>query len=331
MPHLAALRAPAVACVAIALSVGSPGAPAPAGPPPVIVGRWDVTIVDAAGTARPSWFEVRAETPGLTVRMVGPIGGPFAMPVVAWDGGRLELRESNGARWRGDFDGRRLTGSIDTVAWPAGSGTSRPDPPAARDRTAPSLRWTAERAPELGRRAVRWGSSIRLFDGRSLAGWRPRHAGPGTGWVVRDGVLANLRPADDLVTARAWSDFKLRLLFRLEPGSDSGVHLRGRYEVQLTDRDDPAPIAGTTGSIYGMVPPEFTARAVPGEWNTLEVVLVGREVSVTLNTIRVITRQPIPGITGDALDAHEGLPGPIMLQGRLGAVEFRDIEITPAL
>jgi hypothetical protein len=58
--------------------------------------------------------------------------------------------------------------------------------------------------------------------------------------------------------------------------------------------------------------------------------LVGRLVSVVLNGKAVINRQEIPGITGGALDGDETGPGPLMLQGDHGPVEFRAIVLIPA-
>ena len=58
--------------------------------------------------------------------------------------------------------------------------------------------------------------------------------------------------------------------------------------------------------------------------------LVGRRVTVVLNGKRIISEQEIPGPTGGALDSKEGAPGPIMLQGDHGPVEYRNLTITPA-
>jgi 3-keto-disaccharide hydrolase len=57
---------------------------------------------------------------------------------------------------------------------------------------------------------------------------------------------------------------------------------------------------------------------------------VGRVVTVTLNDELIIDRQTIPGITGGALDSDEGSPGPILIQGDHGPIEFRNLKLTPA-
>jgi hypothetical protein len=57
---------------------------------------------------------------------------------------------------------------------------------------------------------------------------------------------------------------------------------------------------------------------------------VGRIVTVIANGKTIIQNQIIPGITGGALDSREGEPGPIMMQGDHGVIEYRNIVITPA-
>jgi hypothetical protein len=52
-------------------------------------------------------------------------------------------------------------------------------------------------------------------------------------------------------------------------------------------------------------------------------------VTVVLNGERIIDRQTIPGVTGGALDSDEGSPGPILLQGDHGRVDFRKVILTP--
>ncbi|MFN5932191.1 MAG: DUF1080 domain-containing protein, partial [Sphingobacteriales bacterium] len=113
-------------------------------------------------------------------------------------------------------------------------------------------------------------------------------------------------------------------------GSNSGVYLRGRYEIQVCDTRGPEPARDSLGAIYGFIIPNRPAWKNPGEWQTLDVTLVGRIVTVALNGQTIISEQPIPGITGGALDSKEGEPGPIMLQGDHGPIDYRNIIIRPA-
>lgn len=302
-------RALPLAGLALLVATASAGGARSADRPLPVAGRWDVSVA-SRGFTWPAWFEITESEAGLAMRMVGTAGAPFAVPFVTWDGSTLEFRTAEGEHWRGSLRGRVMTGTLNQEG----------------------VTWVAVRAPRLETpQAARWGQPVELFDGRTLAGWRPRHAGTPHGWTVRHGALANVEARADLRTVRTYRNFKLSLSFRLQPGSDSGVHLRGRYEVQLTDRADPASFAGGTGSIYGMVAPEGAVTCAAGQWHTLEVTLLGREVTVVLDGKAVLQGAPIPGITGDALDSREGSPGPIVLQGYLGQVEFRDIVIVPAL
>src|SRR5262249_17309759 len=98
------------------------------------------------------------------------------------------------------------------------------------------LEWTAQRAPSLKRqRPPAWGEPVELFNGTYLTGWKPRHGGKKNGWVVRGGLLINDRPGNDLLTHKKFTDFKLHAEFRYPRGSNSGLYLRGRYEVQIED------------------------------------------------------------------------------------------------
>ena len=169
-----------------------------------------------------------------------------------------------------------------------------------------------------------------MFDGLTLDGWRTRHFSASHRWCVLESSLVNSDPGDDLVSLEHFRNFKLSLQYRLEPHADSGVHLRGRYEIQLTDRLDPAQDVGRTGAIYGFLAPTQSADSPAGQWNTLEATLIGPRVWVAINGRTLIDGREIPGITGDALDSDEGDAGPIMLQGYLGRVAFRNIEITLA-
>src|SRR3546814_8213858 len=54
-------------------------------------------------------------------------------------------------------------------------------------------------------------------------------------WVVRDGILTSPHSGANLVSEQEFTDFKLHVEFRYQEGSNSGVYLRGRYEVQIED------------------------------------------------------------------------------------------------
>jgi hypothetical protein len=190
--------------------------------------------------------------------------------------------------------------------------------------------WTGERAPDLKRRGEpTWGKPTSLFNGKDLSGWRPSDPKATATWKVENGTLVSPGHGPDLITDAKFEDFKLHVEFNCAPKSNSGVYLRGRYEVQI--EDDPVPEGPTmrTGSVYGFLAASPEQPRRPGEWQTYDITLVGRVVTLVQNGQTIIDKQEIPGITGGALDSHEGLPGPIYLQGSEdGHVAFRNITIT---
>jgi predicted neuraminidase len=284
--------------------------------PARVVGRWDINIA-APGTNLPSWLEVkRSGNSTLVGRFVGIVGS--ARPISKIEFANNVLRFSIPPQWEngkndlqleGTLEGDRLTGSMTD--------------PAGNRHT-----WTASRAPTLRRSSLpEWGSPVNLINGSDLAAWRPS---ANSQWRVMDQVLTNAKAGANLVTRDTFTDFKLRLEFRYPKGGNSGVYLRGRYEVQIEDTAGLEPASEHLGGIYGFLAPNENAARQAGEWQTFDITLVGRLVTVVLNGKTVIGNQEIPGITGGALDSDEGAPGPVMLQGDHGPIEFRNIILTPA-
>ncbi len=286
--------------------------------PPSVVGRWDLKVRGPEGEY-PSWLEVRRSGfRTLVGSFVGRFGSARPISRVEFDKGRVRFtlppqweRRADDLTFEGKLEGDVLRGET-------------------TDDKGKRCRWEARRAPPLTRdHAPRWGEPVELFNGRDLAGWEPRTPGVKNGWLVRDGVLANADPGNDLLTGRKFTDFKLRAEFRYPRRSNSGIYLRGRYEVQIEDNFGEEPDSHKIGGVYGFLTPCVNAGKEAGAWQALEVTLVGRAVTVVLNGVRVIDRQAIPGITGGALDGDEGAPGPVLLQGDHGPVEFRKITLTP--
>ena len=173
-----------------------------------------------------------------------------------------------------------------------------------------------------------WGSPIKLLDQNDLNGWQP--LGAANQWTVKNGVLSSPKSGVNLRTARTFEDFKLHVEFRYPKESNSGVYLRGRHEVQIEDDYGREPYSHRFSGIYGFITPSEIAARPAGEWQTYDITLVGRMVTVVANGKQVICNREIPGITGGAIDSNEGAPGPIYLQGDHGPVEYRNIVITPA-
>lgn len=191
-----------------------------------------------------------------------------------------------------------------------------------------TLHFTGVRAPSLTRTEPPiWGSPINLLDDNMSRWVIPEN----NKFRMIDGILVNEEVGGNLVTTQAFDDFKLSVEFRYPRGSNSGIYLRGRYEVQIEDNYGMPTDDILIGGIYGFIEPSVNAAKRAGEWQTYEITLVGRHVTVVHNGIEVISNRPIPGITGGSLDSNEGEPGPIMIQGDHGPVEFRKFVITPSL
>lgn len=306
----------------LALTLGLCGEPlhsaTPASADDAAIGRWDITLQTPAG-AVPSWLEIRRSgSRTLVGQFVGIVGS--ARPISRIEMKDGELRFAIPAQWekgpedlsfQGRVQGDRMTGS---VTFP--------------DRKRHEL--TAVRAPSLrnpSNATVQWGDPLRLLNGKDLTGWRALGE---SHWEVADGVLRNTASGGaNLVTERKFTDFKLHVELRLPAGSNSGVYLRGRYEVQIADTLG-EPASDGLGAVYGFIAPSEDAGKGPNEWQSLDITLVGRRITVMVNSKTVICDQEIPGITGGALDSDEGAPGPLLLQGDHGPVEFRNLVLTPA-
>jgi hypothetical protein len=192
-----------------------------------------------------------------------------------------------------------------------------------------TLNWQGSRAPRLARaHAPVWTAPIRLLNQNDLNGWQPM--GSSNQWVVRNGVLSSPRSGVNLRTSRTFGDFKLHIEFRYPRESNSGVYLRGRHEVQIEDDYGREPDSHRFSGVYGFISPSEIAAKPAGQWQTYDITLVGRMLTVVANGKTVICNQEIPGITGGALDSNEGAPGPLYLQGDHGPIEYRNIVITPA-
>jgi hypothetical protein len=150
-------------------------------------------------------------------------------------------------------------------------------------------------------------------------------------WKVVDGILVSPTHGPEIINERKFQDFKLHIEFNCAANCNSGVYLRGRYEVQVEDNSIQEPPSHHMGGVYGFIAPSPEQPRKPGQWQSYDITLIGRTITVVQNGQMIINQQEIPGITGGALDSHEELPGPIYLQGSEdGHVTYRSIVITPA-
>jgi hypothetical protein len=282
------------------------------------LGRWDLTVTRPDGE-HASWIEIKETDGKLSAEFVGRWGNARALPSIEIQGKHVKFvspAAEEGRKTDMVFDGTLSGGKLE-------GSTTGPD--------GTPWKWVGVRAPALKRtKAPEWGEPIHLFNGKDLAGWKPSRAG-GPDWTVADGMMVKPPQSPEMITEQKFQDFKLHVEFNCGPEANSGVYLRGRYEVQVETQSEAAPPNRHMGAIYGFIAPEPMQPRTAGAWQTYDVTLIGRRVTVVQNGITIIKDKEIPGITGGALDSHEADPGPIYLQGgEDGRVQFRNIVITPA-
>jgi len=285
-----------------------------------VLGRWDMTVQGADGTSYPSWLEVRLrKETELMASFVGRFGSMRYATKAEYSNGQLTVaipaQYEAGPKelvFTGKLTGEQLAGTI-------------------IDENGKTIQWTAKRAPALlATKAATWGKTIQLFNGKDLTGWKLRNNANPNCWSVADGAMTNKMPCSDIISEQKFTDFKLHVEFQVPANGNSGVYLRGRYETQISDGYKQAIDSLRMGAIYGWLKPVVDAAKSPTEWQTLDVTLVGRKVTVVFNGQTIIDNETIPGITGGALDSDEAAPGPIMLQGDHTKILYRKVEITPA-
>jgi hypothetical protein len=181
----------------------------------------------------------------------------------------------------------------------------------------------------IARRERTWSEPIRLFNGKDLTDWSYQPSGAENHWHAAEGIMVNRKGGANIFTNGTFTDFKLELEVRVPEGGNSGMYLRGRYEVQVADDHGKAPSPGGMGAVYGRVIPIANASKPAGEWNLFEITFVNYWLTVVLNDRTIVDNQLIEGITGGALDSRERLPGPILLQGDHGPIEYRNLWLTP--
>jgi Domain of Unknown Function (DUF1080) len=286
----------------------------------LFLGRWDM-ILKAPGHEYPSWLEIRLEDGKLAAQMVGRWGNARPLPKIELSDGRLTFVSPKEEEdlptdmvFTGKLTGDTLSGSV--TGPKSGAWT-----------------WTGRRAPLLQAKGTpKWGEPVSLFNGKDLTGWKMSEPKPETVWKVENGTLISPGEGPEIVNQQKFQDFKLHIEFNCSPNANSGVYLRGRYEVQIEDNSIQEPPSHHTGGVYGFLAPSPEMPRKPGEWQAFDITLIGRTITVIQNGTTIIDRQEIPGITGGALDSHEELPGPIYLQGSENShVAFRNIIVTPAI
>lgn len=279
------------------------------------VGHWDFNVTTPHGNGA-NWLGITQKADGLSI-WFQPTGGhvhPVSDYTVKGSHLTMKVSEASNNRpamiWELEAHNGKLTGTQKVG-----------------DKT---IQLTGVRAPELNRSAPKaWTKPESLFDGKDLDGWKPIGDTAQSHWVVKDGFLVNEKRGANLETTRKFTDFKLHFEVNCPEDANSGFYLRGRYELQLEyEPVGTEPPERRMGSIYGRIAPSTELPRKPGQWESFDVTLVGRTVTVVRDGTETIDHKKIEGITGGALDANEGEPGVFYIQGdHTGGLKFRNITV----
>jgi len=239
-----------------------------------IEGRWDITI-NMQGKEAPSWLEVtHSGTHYLVGQFVGTGGSARPISQVNFSDGKVSFsippqwESGNNLNFEATLQGDSLSG---TITFPDGK----------------TYNCTAVRAPSLSTKTkAAWGKPIHIFNGINLKGWHA--SGETNQWVVENGILKSAKPGSNIITDATFTNFKLHVEFRYPENGNSGVYLRGRYEVQIVANNDDEPSKNVLGGIYGFLSPSELVAKKPGEWQTYDITLTGRMVTVIANGKTII-------------------------------------------
>jgi hypothetical protein len=298
-------------------------------------GGWALTLPgDHTG-----WLGVASNGKRIDAQMLWVSGSVFKLDGARLDGDKLVLmrrRQTNGKTGKINLT-ETITATRDGDSLQLVSVTPKADG-SGEDRA----EFTGKRlppmppAPDLSK--ITFGDPVQLFNGNNLDGWRLVETGAANGWSAHDGILSNQQTQEEgqprknygnLRTVAEFEDFNLRAETRVPKDGNSGVYIRGIYEVQVYDSYGKPLDSHNMGAIYSRIKPAFAAEKPAGEWQTLDITFVDRHATVVLNGIKIIDNQPVLGPTGGALWPEVDRPGPIYLQGDHTGIEYRNIVLRP--
>jgi hypothetical protein len=301
------------------------------------VGRWALTI--PGGDA--GWLGVVEKDGNLSASILWGGGSVVPVTAVKMEGDKLVLTrvEESGRGEKKIRSTETITAKVDGNNLKFTTVTKRSNGSEGKPQD-----FTGKRIPPLPGKPdlakVKFGKPVVLFDGKSLDGWKLTDPGAKSGWSIENGVLVNNPVQPDpnkhisysnLRTVAEFEDFNLKLEVNVGKGENSGVYLRGIYEVQVCDSFGKPLDSHNMGGVYSRITPTESAEKAPGEWQTMDLTLVDRHVTVVLNGKKIIDNEPVLGCTGGALWSDEFKPGPIYLQGDHTGIKYRNIVIAPVV
>jgi hypothetical protein len=287
-------------------------------------GRWDLTTVNRP---RAWWLELTGVgSPKPAGKFVSIYGGDMnTVDTAAVENGELRFTIANPGRnangpapvYRARLVNGKLEGTVETP----GAG-------------AEPVKWTGVRAPVIADKddgSWKEGKPIELFNGKDLSGWKALNPAAEMKWSYKDGILRNAPPTTDLISEQKFWNFKLHVDFRIVEHSNSGIGLRGRYEIQILDDFGKPPGTHGAAALYSRVAPSVNASKPAGEWQSYDIRLVGRTLTVVHNGTKVLDKVEIEGLTAIANNSDEAEPGPFIIQGDHSYVEIKSFLVTPLL
>jgi hypothetical protein len=274
------------------------------------IGRWDFDVASDRAVGA-NWLSVEQKGPNDYEIWFQPTGGHVhTVKDYKLEGSHLVLNLGTDDTWELTAAGGHLTGTEKHG-----------------DKT---REVNGVRAPALKRKAPKaWSDPEPLFNGKNLDGFEPIGDPSKSHWMVKDGELVNEEHGANLKTTRTFDDFKVHFEVNCPEEANSGFYLRGRYEIQLEYEKTKEAPERSMGAVYGRLAPSSELPRTPGKWETFDITLVGRMVTIVRDGVTVIDNKEIAGITGGALNAEEGKPGPFYIQGdHTGGLMFRNITVS---
>jgi hypothetical protein len=288
-------------------------------------GRW-IIHAEGADRDRAAWLEIEgAGTGAIRGKAVGMQAGGQVDPIAnaRIEDGELRFQVDRPA---GRGAKQRMTHSLSTARV---KGDEIRGQSTVGGKT---FEWAGRRAPVIEEKDDgTWtrGTPVTLFDGSGMSRWQAQHPERTKEWSIEDGLLVNDEQADLLVSKDLFWNFELLVEFLVKPEMNSGIGLRGRYEIQIYDDYDEAPSLHGNGALYSRVPAAKNASKPADEWQTMLIRLVGRDLTVTLNGVKIHDKTLVEGFTAMATDWQEDQPGPITIQGDHGRIQIRKVVVTP--
>ena len=283
------------------------------------LGTWFLDFKDGYG----GWLEITKNKEGLAANLMWRVGSAKPVGTVALLDDSLVLTRSRKSK---------KTKYIATVKDGTITVTSNANEESAQGRRCPPM----PPRPDLSK--VQFGKPIQLFNGDDLSGWQLQPTDAQNGWRVEGGEMINETPKSDfsaygefgnLRTTRTFGDCKVHIEFNIGKQRNSGVYVRGLYEAQVVDRDSRMQGISGPGAIFGRIAPTTNAGLPGGQWQTYDLTLVDRHMTVRLNGKLVIDNQPVMGATGGALFGDVLRDGPLYLQGDHTSVRYRNVRLSP--